>query len=88
MASAFKKVCEHQEEKAVQSAYATSQMMVRLNISFIVFLLPLNSDRIMSIIKAFVERNKSWLRKVGLAGFLFFLLKGIVWLVVGYLVLK
>lgn len=42
----------------------------------------------MSSIKAFVERNKSWLRKVGLAGFLFFLLKGIAWLVVGYLVLK
>jgi DMSO reductase anchor subunit len=42
----------------------------------------------MSSIKSFVERNKSWLRKVGIAGFLFFLLKGIAWLVVGYLVLR
>jgi hypothetical protein len=27
---------------------------------------------------------RRWLRRVGLGGFLFFLLKGIVWLVIGY----
>lgn len=29
-----------------------------------------------------------WLKKVGVWGFLFFLVKGLVWLALGYLVLK
>ncbi len=31
---------------------------------------------------------KVWLKKVGIAGFLFFLIKGIVWLVIGYFIMK
>lgn len=31
---------------------------------------------------------KSWLKKVGVWGFLFFLAKGIVWLLVGYFALR
>jgi hypothetical protein len=30
----------------------------------------------------------AWLKKMGLWGFLFFLLKGIAWLVIGYVVVK
>lgn len=33
-------------------------------------------------------RWKNRLKKIGLVGFVFFLLKGLAWLVVGYLVLK
>ncbi|PYF77303.1 hypothetical protein B0O44_101784 [Pedobacter nutrimenti] len=29
-----------------------------------------------------------WLKKIGLWGFLFFLLKGLLWLLLGYLALK
>ncbi len=29
-----------------------------------------------------------WLRKVGFWGFLFFLVKGIIWLVAGYFIIK
>jgi hypothetical protein len=31
---------------------------------------------------------KTWLKKLGLWGFLFFLLKGIVWLAIGYWFVK
>jgi hypothetical protein len=31
------------------------------------------------------ENKKMWLKRVGLAGFLFFLIKGIAWLVVLYM---
>jgi hypothetical protein len=31
---------------------------------------------------------KTWLKKVGVWGFLFFLAKGIVWLLVGYFALR
>jgi hypothetical protein len=31
------------------------------------------------------ERRKQLLKRFGLAGFLFFLIKGIAWLVVGYM---
>jgi hypothetical protein len=31
------------------------------------------------------ENKKMWLKRVGLAGFLFFLIKGIAWLVVFYM---
>ena len=37
------------------------------------------------------ERKVRWkarLKKIGVAGFIFFLLKGIAWLVVGYLVIS
>ncbi len=29
------------------------------------------------------EKHKNWLKKIGVAGFLFFLIKGILWLVLG-----
>lgn len=31
---------------------------------------------------------KKWLQRFGLGGFLFFLLKGIVWLVIGYVAIR
>ena len=31
---------------------------------------------------------KSWLKKIGVAGFLFFLVKGLAWLTVGYFIVK
>jgi len=31
------------------------------------------------------ERRKQWLKRFGFAGFLFFLIKGIAWLVVAYM---
>jgi hypothetical protein len=34
------------------------------------------------------SKYKAWLKKIGLAGFLFFLLKGLGWLVVFYLMGK
>jgi hypothetical protein len=34
------------------------------------------------------ESRKLWLKRVGLAGFLFFLLKGIAWLLLGYFILR
>jgi len=30
------------------------------------------------------SKSKEWIKKIGIAGFLFFLLKGIFWLVLGY----
>lgn len=39
-----------------------------------------------------VDKNKksiiTWIKKIGLWGFLFFLLKGIIWLIVGYFIIK
>ena len=35
-----------------------------------------------------IASSKNWLKKVGIAGFIFFLAKGIIWLILGYLVLK
>jgi hypothetical protein len=38
------------------------------------------------------ERNKksmiTWIKRIGFWGFLFFLVKGLVWLAVGYFILK
>ena len=34
------------------------------------------------------QQTIAWLKRIGVAGFLFFLVKGIIWLVLGYLVLK
>lgn len=34
------------------------------------------------------EQKKQWLKKLGLLGFLFFLIKGIAWIVVGYMAYK
>jgi hypothetical protein len=34
------------------------------------------------------ESRKLWLKRIGVAGFLFFLLKGIAWLVIGYFILR
>ncbi len=34
------------------------------------------------------ENKKKWLKRFGLAGFLFFLIKGLVWLVVFYAAYK
>lgn len=38
------------------------------------------------------QKNKrnimSWVRKIGFWGFMFFLLKGLVWLAVGYFIVK
>jgi hypothetical protein len=39
-----------------------------------------NNNRKAQIIK--------WLKKIGFWGFLFFLIKGLLWLVIGYFVLK
>ncbi|HEY9261110.1 alanyl-tRNA synthetase [Chitinophaga sp.] len=33
-------------------------------------------------------RIMKWLKKIGFWGFLFFLIKGLLWLVLGYFVLK
>lgn len=40
--------------------------------------------------EAVQKQNKvvRWLRKIGFWGFLFFLAKGIVWLLIGYFVVK
>jgi len=35
-----------------------------------------------------VEKLKKWIKKVGFWGFLFFLVKGLVWLAVGYFIVK
>ena len=39
-----------------------------------------------------IEKNKksliSWIKKIGFWGFLFFLIKGLVWLVIGYFIVK
>jgi len=37
-----------------------------------------------------VSRQKAvkWLKKLGIAGFLFFLVKGLLWLALGYWILK
>jgi hypothetical protein len=36
------------------------------------------------------ERGKimSWIKKIGVAGFLFFLIKGLLWLIIPYLIAK
>lgn len=37
------------------------------------------------------EKNKkiiTWIKRIGFWGFLFFLVKGLVWLAVGYFILK
>lgn len=35
------------------------------------------------------KRNiKKWLRKIGIAGFLFFLIKGIAWIAITYFIFK
>lgn len=34
------------------------------------------------------QRTVKWIKKVGFWGFLFFLAKGIVWLIAGYLLIK
>lgn len=34
--------------------------------------------------KGFIEKNRAWLKKIGVAGFLFFLIKGLIWLLVIY----
>lgn len=31
---------------------------------------------------------KAWIKKISIAGFLFFLLKGLLWLFIGYIVTK
>jgi hypothetical protein len=33
-------------------------------------------------------RWKAWLKKLGFIGFLFFLLKGLVWLAIGYFIIR
>lgn len=37
-----------------------------------------------------MKNNKTtkWLKRIGLVGFLFFLLKGLVWLAIGYFIIK
>ena len=39
-----------------------------------------------------IEKNKksliSWIKKIGFWGFLFFLIRGLVWLVIGYFIVK
>jgi hypothetical protein len=39
-----------------------------------------------------VEKNKknliTWIKRIGFWGFLFFLLKGLIWLAVGYFIVK
>ncbi|WP_343534658.1 hypothetical protein [Pedobacter sp.] len=35
-----------------------------------------------------VEKLKKWIKKVGFWGFLFFLVKGLAWLAVGYFIVK
>ncbi len=34
------------------------------------------------------EKTKSWLKRIGWAGFLFFLIKGIIWLVAGAAIIE
>jgi len=34
------------------------------------------------------RRIKNWMRKIGITGFLFFLVKGVAWLAITYLVIK
>ena len=39
-----------------------------------------------------IEKNKknliTWIKRIGFWGFLFFLLKGLIWLAVGYFIVK
>lgn len=39
-------------------------------------------------IRSRFERIKPWLKKIGMVGFLFFLIKGLVWLVIIYFFVK
>lgn len=34
------------------------------------------------------DRVKQWLKRVGWAGFLFFLIKGLLWLIIPYLIAR
>lgn len=34
------------------------------------------------------SKIKRWMKRIGIVGFIFFLLKGLAWLAVGYFVLK
>ncbi|MGV3546846.1 MAG: alanyl-tRNA synthetase [Pedobacter sp.] len=34
------------------------------------------------------EKLKKWIKKLGFWGFMFFLVKGLVWLAVGYFIVK
>jgi len=34
------------------------------------------------------DRLKSWLKRIGWVGFLFFLIKGLLWLIIPYLIAK
>jgi len=34
------------------------------------------------------QAMRTWLKRLGWAGFLFFLIKGLIWLALGYIVLK
>jgi hypothetical protein len=34
------------------------------------------------------NKSKGWMKKIGIAGFLFFLLKGMTWLFLGYLLFE
>jgi hypothetical protein len=34
------------------------------------------------------EKFKIWIKKLGLWGFMFFLVKGLVWLAIGYYIVK
>jgi len=35
-----------------------------------------------------IAKQKNWIKSIGLGAFLFFLIKGILWLIVGYLIIK
>lgn len=50
----------------------------------------LKSLRIFENIKMIQSNNKmvQWLKKVGIVGFLFFLIKGLLWLLIPYLIAK
>ncbi|RZL45543.1 MAG: alanyl-tRNA synthetase [Pedobacter sp.] len=34
------------------------------------------------------EKLKTWIKKLGFWGFMFFLVKGLVWLAIGYFIVK
>lgn len=34
------------------------------------------------------SKAMKWLKRIGLGGFLFFLIKGLVWLAIGYFIIK
>ncbi len=65
----------------------SAQNMLRSDITLYLYILVFTS-KIMRRIKSFFDKNKTWLRNIGLAGFLFFLLKGIAWLILGFVLFK